>query len=222
MSRLMSDLSPGTYVLNPDTSARIASLSRPRRAAKRGPRRSVARRRQRVLRVRVGDHFDDLAVAERRHIGDRLIALVTGALRSHDHDDLVAGIDDINQLDVRATASERVSHELERLGAVLAAAGWVAAVPLDVRIEHLRDHLEVTAKHRVKTAAGYLGIALRHGSIIPPSHRCSGVGCEAPDIATQNIQPSAWRLLQPRHRGREELLVCRARLRVGILVESAD
>src|SRR5689334_6762001 len=117
-----------------------------------------------------------------------LLALVVGILRAHDDDHLVASLDYVDQLDVRAPASERILHELQRLGAVLASAGRIAAVPLDVRIKHLRDHLEVTAEHRVKAATGDLGIAFRHGPIIPPSHRISDVGCKASDIGTQNIQ----------------------------------
>src|SRR5262249_32070995 len=138
-------------------SARIAE-SRPAAGGPTGTEGSVARRLQRFLRIGIGHHLDDLAIAERRHVGDRrcrFILLLTSALRSHDHPDFVARLDEVDQLDVRTTTSQRFAHELERFGAVLTADGRVAAVPLDIRIEHLGDHLEVTAKHRVKTAAGY-------------------------------------------------------------------
>jgi hypothetical protein len=86
------------------------------------------------------DHLDDLSVAERREVGDPRAWLAWRGRGSHDHDDLVAGIDHVDELD-GGPAPERSAHELERLIAI--AAGTVrvgiATVSLHFRIQQIRN-----------------------------------------------------------------------------------
>src|SRR5438477_4637064 len=145
-----------------------------------GVRSSGARGCERVGGVGVVDHLDDLAVAEGREVRDHLGLLALLGGRPHDDDDLVAGVDDVDQL-AYSSARERVAHELEGLAAVVTRAGRVrvASVPPDVGREQRSEDLEVPASRGLPPAPGQLHVRLGHG----PDYR-SAASSTAPASTT--------------------------------------
>jgi hypothetical protein len=117
--------------------------------------RSDACGSERVVGVRVMDHLDGLPVSKRRQVGAQGRPLAALGRRPRDHDHLVARAEDIDKF-ANTSPAERLSHELQRLLAVVAGGGRgsVAAMPLNVGIEKVADHVEVPAKGGLIAATG--------------------------------------------------------------------
>jgi hypothetical protein len=83
--------------------------------------------------------------------------------RSYNHDHALASVDHVNKLAHRV-ATAYASHERQRLLTVAAGtlSRRVPAMPLDLGIEQLADHLEVAAHHGLESAPSDLHIRLRH------------------------------------------------------------
>jgi len=124
---------------------------------------------QRVLGVRVVHHLNGFAVTERCEVGAQRRRLAVLRRRSHDHDDLVARVHNVDQLADTPKAA-RAPHELERLLAIRAGArrGRVATVPFHVWVEELADGINISAQRGREAASSYLNIALGHAAIVPP------------------------------------------------------
>jgi hypothetical protein len=136
-----------------ESSRPLSSFTQQQVAAARARRPSDTRGGNCVLGVRVVHHLDGLAVTERCEVGAQRRLLAVIGVRSHDHDDLVAGVHDVDEL-TDASAAARPAHELQRLLAVVAGACRVrvAAMPFDVRVEEVAECIEVAAQCGVEAA----------------------------------------------------------------------
>jgi hypothetical protein len=87
-----------------------------------------------LVRALVRDHLDDLSVAEGGDVGPEMRVVLAGPGRAHDHDHLVAGVDDVDEL-ADASTTPRLPDERDDIVAVVAGAGEgrIAAVPLGSR-----------------------------------------------------------------------------------------
>jgi DNA-binding MarR family transcriptional regulator len=124
---------------------------------------SDTRGRERVVRVWVMDHLDDLPTLERGEVRDQLCVLSVFRRRAHDHHYLVACTDDVDEF-AETAVFIGATHELQCLPTVPAGANssGVAAVPLDVAIEEFPDGVEVPDRGRLKTKARQLNVRFRH------------------------------------------------------------
>jgi hypothetical protein len=119
--------------------------------------------RTRVRGIGIVHHLDRPAVPEPGQVGDQL-GLAVLASPSHDHHDLVARVEHVDQLADRP-ALAGASHPRERLPAVLAReiGARVARVPFHLRIEELADGVEVAAPDRFVAATRQIDEVLAHG-----------------------------------------------------------
>jgi hypothetical protein len=81
----------------------------------------------------VGDHLDDPSVAEVGDVGPEASVVFARPGWTHDRDDLVAGVDDVDEL-ADPSPAPRLPDDRDDVVAVVAGAGEgrVAAVPFDV------------------------------------------------------------------------------------------
>ncbi len=109
------------------------------------------------------DHLHCPAVAERGEIGDEGLGRARSGGRSHDHDHLLAGLDDIDELS-DAAALLRLNNERKRLVAITTRATRVrvTAVPPHIRLKELPDGVQVTPKHRLVTSPSHVTVRLGH------------------------------------------------------------
>jgi hypothetical protein len=116
----------------------------------------------------------------------------------HDLDDLVAGPDDVEKLDVTHAFSGSVD-ERERLPAT-ATRAWrlrVAAVPLDVVVKQVLDEIEIAAQHPLERASRELDVRLCHAQIVPPTEVRYRVGVTAIRVPLEGQRPRKFRGLSP-------------------------
>lgn len=114
-------------------------------------------------------HLDDQTTAEGREVGAQLGV----TWRTHDHDHLVARVDELDQFhDPRRT--RRTLHECQHLITAKAPVRGVAAVPPDVRMQELTDRVVVAATDRFKAATGAIHVGLAHAADCPTDGRLAG------------------------------------------------
>jgi hypothetical protein len=65
-----------------------------------------------LVRALVRDHLDDLSVAEGGDVGPEMRVVLAGPGRAHDHDHLVAGVDDVDELADASTTPRLLGRRL--------------------------------------------------------------------------------------------------------------
>jgi hypothetical protein len=116
------------------------------------------------------DHLDDLAVAKGGEVGHWVAGLAAQGGWAQEHHDLVAGVDEFDEL-AEGAALAGLSHDVEGLLAVVAGAcgGRVAAVPPDLGIEQVGDDVEISIEDGLIAAPSQFDVALSHDPIVPPT-----------------------------------------------------
>ena len=141
--------------------------------------------RERVRDIRIVHHLDGLSLAKRGQIGTQDRPRAAAGRGPQDHHDLVAGVDEIDDLGDWPSC-ESATDERDRLLSVTAGArpGWIPAVPFDVGIEELPQRVHVTSQGGAIAAASHLDVGLGHGhqsgteaTSKPPRQREDRDGC---------------------------------------------